>query len=63
MSLPSLAGRLAIKRHRRLDWNVGYQYYNYNESVLVGSNTSDLSRAFALYIIAFPFRASGIRRD
>jgi hypothetical protein len=28
--------RLAIKINRRLDWNIGYQYYNYNESVLVG---------------------------
>lgn len=36
MSLQSPEGRLAIKLHRRLDWNVGYQYYNYNESALVG---------------------------
>lgn len=36
MSLQSPEGRLAIRLHRRLDWNVGYQYYNYNESVLVG---------------------------
>lgn len=36
MSFQSPEGRLAIKLHRRLDWNVGYQYYNYNESVLVG---------------------------
>jgi hypothetical protein len=28
--------RLAIKLHRRLDWNIGYQYYNYNESAVVG---------------------------
>jgi hypothetical protein len=28
--------RLAIKLNRHIDWNVGYQYYNYNESVLVG---------------------------
>ena len=28
--------RLAIKINRRLDWNVGYQYYNYNESQVVG---------------------------
>jgi hypothetical protein len=36
MSFQSPEGRLAIKLHRRLDWNVGYQYYNYNESALVG---------------------------
>ena len=36
MSYQSPEGRLAVKLHRRLDWNVGYQYYNYNESVLVG---------------------------
>jgi hypothetical protein len=28
--------RLAIKLHHRLDWNVGYQYYNYSESTIVG---------------------------
>src|SRR5678815_1041345 len=28
--------RLAVRLHRRLDWNVGYQYYNYNESAIVG---------------------------
>ena len=28
--------RLAIKLNRWLDWNLGYSYYNYNESVLVG---------------------------
>jgi hypothetical protein len=36
MSFQSPEARLAIKLHRRLDWNVGYQYYNYNESTLVG---------------------------
>ncbi len=36
MSFQSPEARLAIKINRRLDWNVGYQYYNYNESVLVG---------------------------
>jgi hypothetical protein len=36
MSFQSPEGRLAFRLHRRLDWNVGYQYYNYNESVLVG---------------------------
>jgi len=28
--------RLAIKLTRHIDWNVGYQYFNYNESTLVG---------------------------
>jgi hypothetical protein len=36
MSYQSPEGRLAIKINRRLDWNIGYQYYNYNESLLVG---------------------------
>jgi hypothetical protein len=36
MSFQSPEARLAIKINRRLDWNLGYQYYNYNESVLVG---------------------------
>lgn len=36
MSFQSPEARLAIKLHQRLDWNVGYQYYNYNESTLVG---------------------------
>ena len=36
MSFQSPEARLAIKLHHRLDWNVGYQYYNYNESTLVG---------------------------
>src|SRR6185436_9585272 len=36
MTFQSPEARLAIKLHRRLDWNVGYQYYNYNESTLVG---------------------------
>lgn len=36
MSFQSPEARLAIKLHHRLDWNVGYQYYNYNESRLVG---------------------------
>ena len=30
----SAEGRLAIKINRRLDWNLGYQYYSYNESGL-----------------------------
>jgi len=36
MSFQSPEARLAVKINRRLDWNVGYQYYNYNESALVG---------------------------
>jgi hypothetical protein len=36
MSFQSPEGRLAIKLSRRLDWNFGYQYFNYNESTLVG---------------------------
>lgn len=36
LSYQSPEARLAIKINRRLDWNIGYQYYNYNESVLVG---------------------------
>jgi hypothetical protein len=36
MSFQSPDSRLTIRLHRRLDWNVGYQYYNYNESALVG---------------------------
>ena len=36
MSFQSPEARLAVKLHHRLDWNVGYQYYNYNESPIVG---------------------------
>jgi len=36
MTFQSPEARLAVKLHRRLDWNVGYQYYNYNESSVVG---------------------------
>jgi len=36
MSYQSPEARLAIKLHDRLDWNVGYQYYNYNEDPIVG---------------------------
>ena len=36
MNFQSPEARLAIKLHRRLDWNIGYQYYNYNESAFVG---------------------------
>jgi hypothetical protein len=35
-SFQSPEGRLSFKLNRWLDWNVGYQYYNYNESPLVG---------------------------
>jgi hypothetical protein len=36
MNFQSPEGRLAIRINRRLDWNLGYQYSNYNESALVG---------------------------
>ncbi len=36
MSFQSPEGRLAIRLNRHLDWNLGYQYYNYNENALVG---------------------------
>jgi hypothetical protein len=36
MSFQSPESRLAIKINRRLDWNLGYQYYNYNENAVVG---------------------------
>jgi len=36
MTFQSPEARLAIKINRRLDWNFGYQYYNYNESLIVG---------------------------
>ena len=32
MSFQSPEGRLAIKLNRHFDWNLGYQYINYNES-------------------------------
>jgi hypothetical protein len=35
MSFQSPEGRVAIKINRHLDWNLGYQYYNYNESDLL----------------------------
>ncbi len=35
MSFQQPEARLAFKLSRRFDWNVGYQYYNYNESPLV----------------------------
>jgi hypothetical protein len=36
MNFQSPEARLTIRLNKRLDWNLGYQYYNYNESVLVG---------------------------
>ncbi len=36
MSFQSPEARLAFKINRRLDWNFGYQYYNYKESAIVG---------------------------
>jgi hypothetical protein len=36
MSYQSPEARVAIKINRRLDWNFGYQYYNYRESPIVG---------------------------
>jgi hypothetical protein len=36
MNFQSPEARLAIKINRQLDWNLGYQYYNYKESALVG---------------------------
>ncbi len=33
-SFQSPEARLAIRINRRLDWNLGYQYYNYNETGL-----------------------------
>lgn len=35
MSFQSPEARLAIRLNRRLDWNLGYQYFNYNESQFV----------------------------
>jgi hypothetical protein len=36
MSYQTPEARLAFKINRWLDWNVGYQYYDYNESTIVG---------------------------
>jgi hypothetical protein len=35
MSYQSPEARLAFRIHRRLDWNLGYQYYNFRESPLI----------------------------
>ena len=36
MSFQSPETRLSFRINRHLDWNVGYQYYNYNEDAFVG---------------------------
>jgi hypothetical protein len=36
MNFQSPEFRFAIRLNRHLDWNLGYQYYNYNESRFVG---------------------------
>lgn len=36
MNFQSPEARLAVRINRQLDWNFGYQYYNYRESLLVG---------------------------
>lgn len=38
MHYQSPEARVAIRVHRRVDWNLGYQYYNYNESKLATYN-------------------------
>jgi len=38
MSFQSPEARLSIRLNRRVDWNLGYQYYNYNESKLTSYN-------------------------
>lgn len=35
MSYQSPEARLTVKLNNRLDWNIGYQYYNYRESQLI----------------------------
>lgn len=37
MNFQSPEGRLAIRLNRHLDWNLGYQYYAYNESKIVNN--------------------------
>jgi hypothetical protein len=43
MSLTGPEARLALRLHRRIDWNIGYQFYNYNESLLVGPRPQNYS--------------------
>jgi len=38
MSYQSPEARVAVRINRRLDWNVGYSYYNYEESTLAAGN-------------------------
>jgi hypothetical protein len=38
MSYQSPEARLSFRLNSRLDWNVGYQYFNYNESRLISPN-------------------------
>lgn len=38
MHYQSPEARVAIRVNRRVDWNLGYQYYNYNESRLAAFN-------------------------
>lgn len=37
MNFQSPEARLAIRLNRRLDWNLGYQYYSYNESDVINN--------------------------
>jgi hypothetical protein len=37
MNYQSPEARLSIKINRRLDWNLGYQYYSYNESNIINN--------------------------
>ncbi len=39
MKYQSPEARLAIRLNRRLDWNLGYQYYSYNESKFLNTFT------------------------
>ena len=41
MSFQSPEARVAFRINRRLDWNLGYQYYNYNESDLQRLNVAN----------------------
>jgi hypothetical protein len=41
MSFQSPEARVAFRINRRLDWNLGYQYYNYNESDLQKLNVAN----------------------
>ena len=40
MSFQSPEARLSYRFNRRLEWNVGYQFYNYNESQLLAIGAS-----------------------